>query len=117
MNKTTTPVILDKHYEFLLWLQRQVPRFPRTHRFTLGDRLLATDLDVQGLLVEAAYTREKRDLLTRAGIKLEQVRFLVRLAKDLEFFSVRQYGFLSERLEELGRMLGGWRKHQDNRPA
>ncbi len=54
MKKTTTPVILDKHYELLLWLQRQVPRFPRSHRFTLGDRLLATGLDVQGLLVEAA---------------------------------------------------------------
>ncbi len=115
--RTTTPVILEKHYDLLLWLQQQVPRFPRSHRFVLGDRLLGVSLDIQGLLVEASYTRDKRDLLGRAGVKLAQLRYLVRLAKDLQFLSLRQYGFLSERMEELGRMLGGWMKQQGARPA
>ncbi|MES9901357.1 MAG: diversity-generating retroelement protein Avd [Sedimenticola sp.] len=110
--RTTTPVILEKHYDLLLWLQKQVPQFPRSHRFVLGDRLLGTGMDMQGLLVEASYTRDKRALLQQAGIKLAQLRYLVRLAHDLRFFSLRQYGFLSDKMEEMGRMLGGWIKQQ-----
>ena len=110
--RTTTPVILEKHYDPLLWLQKQVPQFPRSHRFVLGDRLLGVGLDMQGLLVEASYTRDKRALLQQAGIKLAQLRYLVRMAKDLEFFSIRQYGYLAEKMEEMGRMIGGWMKQQ-----
>ncbi|RLJ21354.1 diversity-generating retroelement protein Avd [bacterium endosymbiont of Escarpia laminata] len=110
--RTTTPVILEKQYDLLLWLQKQVPQFPRSHRFVLGDRLLGVGLDMQGLLVEASFTRDKRALLQQAGIKLAQLRYLVRMAKDLEFFSIRQYGYLAEKMEEMGRMIGGWMKQQ-----
>jgi len=32
------------------------------------------------------------------------------LAKDLKLLGVEPYGFASEKMEELGRMIGGWRK-------
>jgi len=30
---------LDAHYRFILWLVPAVNRFPRTHKFLLGDRI------------------------------------------------------------------------------
>ena len=41
-------------------------RFPKTHKFTLGDRIVITALDILDALVEATYTRERMLHLRRA---------------------------------------------------
>ena len=41
------PVVVQKAYEFNLWLIEKVQRFPRNHRFGVGDRLLQAVLDVR----------------------------------------------------------------------
>lgn len=35
---------------------------PRTHQFTVGERLTSNGLDLLATLVEAAYARDKADL-------------------------------------------------------
>ncbi len=40
-----TGAALESHYCFLLWLLPAVDKFPRTRKFTLGDRLQTTALD------------------------------------------------------------------------
>jgi hypothetical protein len=62
------------------------------------------------LLVEAAYSPRKADLLSRANRDIEVLRWLVRLAKDRGLFTMRQYGFACKGLTECGRMVGGWLK-------
>ena len=61
-------------------------------------------------LVEAAYSPRKADLLSRANRDIEVLRWLVRLAKDRDLCTMRQYGFACKGLTECGRMLGGWLK-------
>ena len=41
---------------------------------------------------------------------LNRMRFLLRLSKDLNLLTVDSYGHAAERVEEIGRMVGGWRK-------
>ena len=36
------------------------------------------------------------------------MRYLLRLAKDLNLLTVDSYGHAAERVEEIGRMVGGW---------
>ncbi len=104
------PPVVQKTYTFTLWLVRKVENFPRSHRFTVGDRLTAHALDLMALLTEAAYSRRKEPLLESASHKLNSLRFLLRLAKDLDLLAVDSYGFCAQNLEEIGRMVGGWRK-------
>jgi hypothetical protein len=40
------PVVVQKAYEFNLWLIEKVNRFPRGHRFGVGHRLLQGVLDL-----------------------------------------------------------------------
>ena len=61
-------------------------------RFTLGDRLEQVLLDVMELLLEAAYTKAKRQALRRANLRLEVARHLWRLAHELAAVSTRRYG-------------------------
>jgi len=80
------------------------------NRFTVGERLTATALDLLTALVEAAYSRKKEPLLDTASQKVNTIRFLLRLAKDLQLLSADSWGFSAESLDEVGRMVGGWRK-------
>lgn len=71
-------------------------------------------IDVLELLVEAAYSKKKKDLLLQANTGLEKFRFLARLAKDLKFINIRRFEYLSVNVNEVGSMLGGWIKQQSN---
>ncbi len=82
--------------------------FPKSARFTLAERMIVLSFDVMDLIVEAIYTRERRSLLQRANLQLEKLRIYVRLSFERKFLSFKQYESLAERMEEAGRMVGGW---------
>ena len=81
---TETPVVVQKAYEFNLWTIQKVGSFPKSYRFSIGDRLVDGVLDILMRLVDAAYTRDKEKLLTEVNAMLNRLRFLLRLAKDLK---------------------------------
>ncbi len=104
------PIVVGKAYDFVLWLLPKVENFPKAHRFTVGERLSALGLDLLTALTEAAYARQKIDLLEQASRKVNSTRLLLRLAKDLKLMTVDAYGASAEKLDEIGRMVGGWHK-------
>lgn len=110
MSTQEVALVVQKNYEFSIWLIQKVERFPRAHRFSVGDRLVARSLDLREALLEAAYSSAKGPALERAGRHINLLRHLIRMAKDLGLMGVDPYGHASERLEEIGRMAGGWRK-------
>lgn len=66
-------------------------------------------------LVEARYTRDKRARLVHANLRLEKLRILLRLCHDLGYLPHASYEHAMRALNEVGKMLGGWRKQQDTR--
>jgi len=84
--------------------------FPRNRRFTLGDRLESGVIEILELLVEAAYTRNKHDVLKRANLRLAVVRHLWRVAHELKTIPTKRYGQGAKLLEDLGKQIGGWLK-------
>jgi hypothetical protein len=103
-------VVVTKAYDLLLWLLPKTAAFARTHKFTIGDRLATAGLELLLALVDAAYASDKSRPLEQATRQVNAVRYLLRLSKDLHLLTVDSYGFASERLEEVGRMAGGWQK-------
>jgi hypothetical protein len=103
-------VIVVKAYDFTLWLLPKVEKFPRSFRFTAGERLVGNGLDLLLSLVGAAYSSDKQQAVDEAARKVNAVRYLLRLGKDLRLMSQASYAFASEQLEEIGRMAGGWRR-------
>jgi hypothetical protein len=45
-NSKRTGAAIETHYQFLTWLVPAVEKFPKSQKFTLGDRIQATALDV-----------------------------------------------------------------------
>jgi four helix bundle protein len=102
-------IIYQKTYDFILWLHPAVNKFPKSQRFVLGQRIENKALDLVQSIIIANAAREKTPILAQASMELDELRILIRLAKDLHFLSVRQYGLAAEKLNEIGRMLAGWR--------
>jgi len=115
--KDTTPQAVQAGHELLLWLIPKIDKFPRVHRFTLGERLEGALLEVLELSVEAAYTHNKRTALQRANLRLEVAKHLWRLALELQSVALRQYQHGARLMDELGRQLGGWLRSLETRNA
>lgn len=55
------------------------------------------------------------NFLNEGSIILDMLKVLVRLAKDNKALYPNQYLILEERLQEIGRMLGGWIKSSNTK--
>jgi hypothetical protein len=101
-------IVITKTYDLILWSCNHTSRFPRQHRFVLGERLERSLYDLLETLIQAKYTRQNRTLLDAANLKLEILRFQIRLAKDLQCLKGGSYEFASKAIDEIGRLTGGW---------
>lgn len=102
------PPLLSDVYDLTLDLYRLVPSFPKAQRFVLGQRIEHASLDVL-FGIDAANDKAARSAsLARASRALDELRLLVRLAKDLGFVSLDRHEGLAIRFDGLGRQLGGW---------
>ena len=69
-----------------------IGRFPRSHRFTLGERVEARLFDLIELLEQARLGYKRAEALDQANMKVQVVAALLRLACDLKFLSPGQFG-------------------------
>ena len=86
--------------------------FPKSSRYTLGDKIDATFIQILELLFVASYQgkSEKLPTISSAVRKTDILKFLLRIAWELRALDNKKYALLSEKTDELGRMIGGWRK-------
>jgi hypothetical protein len=94
--------------DLTVWVVERVAKMPREHKFTVGDRLIETCLEVTSGLVEASFVRDKLALLAAASRALTRARVLARVARRLRLFSDAQAEYFADQSLEVGRMLGGW---------
>lgn len=108
-------IIFQKVYDLILWMYPLINKFPKNQRFVLGQQLENTLLEILKGTIQANQERNKLEILKQVSINLDKFRILYRLAKDLRFMSVRQYQFGAEKINEVGKILGGWMKSSINR--
>lgn len=104
---------ITKLYDFLLWIIPKLEKFPRSQKFLIADRIEILTLNVLDLLIEAAYSKSKQGLLRSANLRLEQLRFLIRLSKDLRLLSINHYEFCARSIDAIGTSVGGWLKYSN----
>ena len=108
MVRTEALIVISKTYDLILWSCHHTGRFPRNHRFVLGERIERNLYEPLETLLKAKYTRTRQPLLEQANLLLEVLRFQIRLAKDLGCLKTTSYGFAGKAIDEVGRLVGGW---------
>ncbi len=84
---------VTKLYDYILWMIPKLEKFPRSQKFLIADRIENTLLDSLDILIEAAYSRNNYHLLNTANLKLEKLRYLVRLSNDLKLINLKGYEY------------------------
>ena len=107
--------IIQKAYDFLKEMIPTINRFPKHQRFLVGDKMQSLIIYILETFIEAYYLPqvEKKAKLLKANVELEKMRFFLRLGYDLGFYHSNRYKQLIEKVDELGRMTGGWLKSLD----
>lgn len=103
--------IFARLHDLLLWLLRATRKFRREYRFTLGQALNHQGLALQNALIAAGLDRQNQAAhLLQADIALTDLRKTLLLCFELDQWDAGQYRHVSELAQEVGRLLGGWRK-------
>ena len=86
--------------------------FPKAHRYILGSKIEDYFLALLENIFISIYLppEQKISRLVIAISKLDGVKFFLQIAWENKCVSNEKYSVLSEHLNEIGRMLGGWRK-------
>ena len=103
---------LTKIYDLILWIIPQLEKFPKSQRYLLGDRIETILMDIMDLIIHSVYTKNKASFLKEANLKIEKLRYLIRLTADLKYLGNRKYEYVSRCLNEIGAEIGGWLKYQ-----
>lgn len=102
--------IFKKCYELYKLLHSYRPGLPKADRHGLWQRAENTCLKILELILSASQQPKsaKLPILEAASIKLSLLRVFIRLAKDTRAIDLKKYTDLQARVDEVGRMLGGW---------
>lgn len=110
------PPVFVLWYDFAKWLLLKTGKFPKRVRFTFTNRLDNLALDTLQAITVAQYTRhssQKAGLLRAINLKLDQIRVLLRMCHDMEILDHKGYEHASRKIDEAGRMIGGWGRQQE----
>lgn len=106
------PPIYTVWEEFCGWTFDRTADIPKSQRFTFGQRIDSITLDVLLEVNAAIFRADKAALLEGANARIEQLRVLWRLVQKRGWITLRQLDFAHGKLDEAGRMLGGWLRQQ-----
>jgi four helix bundle protein len=104
--------IFARTYDLLRWLIPVTIKFPRQQRFVLAAAVQQSALRLHERLIEAVHSEAaaRLDTLAQADVEIDKLRHYLRLSHDLELITAGQYEHAAQRLAEIGRLLGGWRR-------
>lgn len=101
--------IIQKTYDLIKWMVPIIDRLPRTHRFTLGDRIIQELYTLLDNLITARYTKAGRLTLLRSiNTRLQVLRYQCRLLMDFNLVALKRYEYMHRQINDVGVELGGW---------
>lgn len=108
---TVLPVITHMTAAYKEWYGFR-DSLPKKSRYTLGDKIDRYFIQVLEVLYMASYQspNDKLPTLQRALTTLDTLKFLVQIAWEVRALDTKKYASLSEKLQSIGKEVGGWRK-------
>lgn len=107
-----SPVVLVKAKEAYSTWFKVLANFPKIYRYNLGGKIESSFLSLLENTFTAVYLpREKKSAqLSLVIIRLDSLKFFLQLAWENKCLPNDKYTNLSTQLDEIGRMVGGWKK-------
>ena len=94
---------------YILWFQ-YLGTLPKTHRHSLGLKVDTLFVEIiEAVAVATFLSRDEKLPSVRIAIrKVDTIKILLLILWETKSLDNKKYIVLSEKIEEIGKMLGGW---------
>ena len=100
---------------YLIWMNIS-PHIAKGARYTIGARIENKFLDLLEISYVAYFSEKekKTEKILECILLLDTLKFIVSVAWDAKIISNRQFEETALKLEEIGKMFGGWKNSLGN---
>lgn len=110
--KSSFPPVIERiknTYKQWILVERNLPK---CERYGLGQKVDLLFIDLMDLMQKASFSpiETKISLLSDALTKVDSLRFFIQFCWELKLIPSKQFTLIGQEIEEIGRMIGGWRK-------
>ena len=110
MTKNKNYPLFANWFSLTDWILDKTEKIPVKVRFSIANRMANYAIDNVELIIEAIYSKNKVQLLKKVNMNIEKLRVLFRICYNRRYISEKQYRYIAEKLNENGKMCGGWLK-------
>jgi hypothetical protein len=102
--------VYKESYDLLVELFLYVKEFKREYKYTIGENIKKETIDMMMCVYRANSTRSKSPLIQQARERVEVIRLLLRIGKDLRQISLEKFVKLNQRVESVSKQLAAWQR-------
>jgi len=86
--------------------------FKKEYKYTLGEHIKNNSHDIIDLIIKinSLQNINKLEYIDILIMKVEKLRIYLRISCDLKNISPELLGLISEKFEEMGKQINGWKK-------
>lgn len=107
--------IQQKILDMMEYAYIALAQFPKSEKFALATDIKRSMDRLLELCIEAQKKYYKKTTLQDMDVEVAKLRVYIRLSFQLKFLPIKKYDVWSQKVDEIGRMLGGWIKAINNK--
>lgn len=104
---------LEKLSDMIEYAYPLLAQFPKSEKFTLAADIKHIMLDALRYCVKVGKKKSKKTALYDLDVEIATLKRFIRLSYNLKFISMHQYKVWSEKVTEIGKMIGGMIKAEN----
>ncbi len=87
-----------------------MPHIPKGARYSLGAKIDASLVEtIEAIFIAGFLAKDKKlPYVEKAATKLDLAKFFLQIIWEIKALDNKKYALISEQLNAVGRMLGGW---------
>lgn len=101
-------LILDKIEDMMVYAYPVLNAYPKYERFVLAADIKRCMDQAMERTIEANKKYYKKTTMQEMDVEIDKLRRYIRLSYRLKYIDFKKYKQWSEKVNEIGRMLGGW---------
>lgn len=102
--------ILQKIFDMMEYGYAALAQYPKSEKFALVADIKRSMDRMLERAIEAQKKYYKKTTLQELDVEIMKLKAYLRLSKNLGFLPMKKYEIWSEKVVEIGKMLGGWLK-------
>lgn len=106
--------VYKKAFELVVYFENTVRGFDRYHKYTVGSELRNMSRMILMLIAKANTKRERIHCLELALERLEELKILVHVCKEIKAFrSFKSFEFVTKLIIDVSKQCEGWLRSQN----